>query len=91
MRVGTQRGAQSPFQILNADTSCKKTRKIRFNIFEALSNFTVFLYTLLNILPRIAWANNFIGHNLAQSPSHQNFWTFSVTSKHLYNYDENTK
>ena len=29
--------------------------------------------------------------NLAQSPSHLNFWTFSVTSKHFFNHDENTK
>ena len=42
MRVETQHSAQSPFQKLNVDNSYQKARKIRFYIFEALSNFTVF-------------------------------------------------
>ena len=34
---------QSSFQKLNADNSCQKTYKIKYYIFEVLSNFTVFL------------------------------------------------
>ena len=53
MWVETQATAQSSFQKLNADISCQKTRKIRYYIFEFLSNFTVFLYFEPNILPGI--------------------------------------
>ena len=53
MWVETQPSAQSSFQKLNVDNSCQKTRKIRYYIFEVLSNFTVFLYFVPNILARI--------------------------------------
>ena len=49
----TQPSAQSSFQKLNVDNSCQKTCKIIYYIFEVLSNFTVFLYFLPNILSRI--------------------------------------
>ena len=42
------RSAQSFFQILNFDNSCQKTRKIREQIFEVLSNFAGFLYWILS-------------------------------------------
>ena len=38
-----QPSAQFSFQKLNVENSCQKTRKIRYYIFEVLSNFTVFL------------------------------------------------
>ena len=38
----TQPSAQSSFQKLNVDNSSQKARKIRYYIFEDLSNFTVF-------------------------------------------------
>ena len=53
MCVQTQPSAQSPFQKSNVDNSCQKTRKIRYYIFEALSNFIVFLYFVPSILSRI--------------------------------------
>ena len=53
MWVGMQLSAQSLLQKLNVDSSCHKTRKIRYYIFEVLSNFTVFLYFVPNILTRI--------------------------------------
>ena len=53
MWVETQPSSQSSFQKLNVGNSCQKTRKIRYYIFEALSNFTVFLYFVPNILVRI--------------------------------------
>ena len=53
MWVETQPSAQSSFQKLNVDNSCQKTCKIIYYIFEVLSNFTVFLYFLPNILSRI--------------------------------------
>ena len=43
MRVERQPSAQSFFQKLNADNRCQKTLKIRYYIFEFLSNFTVIL------------------------------------------------
>ena len=55
--VETQPSVQSPFQKLNVDNSCQKTRKIRYYIFEVLSNFTVFFYFLPNILVMIAEAS----------------------------------
>ena len=54
MWVETQPSAQSSFRKLNVDNSFQKTRKIRYHIFEVLSNFTVFLYFVPNILARIA-------------------------------------
>ena len=48
-----QPSAQSSFQKLNFDNSCQKTRKIRQQIFEVLSNVTGFLYFVLNILSRV--------------------------------------
>ena len=53
MWVQTQPNSQSSFQKLNVDNSCQKTRKIRYYIFEVLSNFTVFLQFVPNILARI--------------------------------------
>ena len=50
MWVETQTSVQSSFQKLNVDKICQKTRKIRYYIFDVLSNFTVFLYFLPNIL-----------------------------------------
>ena len=41
------------FPEIKTDNSCQKTRKIRYYIFEVLSNFTVFLYFVPNILCRI--------------------------------------
>ena len=49
----TQPSATSFVHILNVENSCQKTRKIRNNIFEILSSFTVFLYFVPNILARI--------------------------------------
>ena len=43
MWVETQPSAQFFFQTLNVDNSCQETCKIRYYIFEVLSNFTVFL------------------------------------------------
>ena len=91
MWVETQPSAQSSFQKLNVDNSCQKTRKIRYYIFEVLPNFIVSLYFVPNILSRIVWANKFFSRNLAQSPSHLNFWKISVTSKHFSNHDKNIK
>ena len=54
MWVETQRSVQSSFQKLNVDNSFQKTCKIRYYIFEVLSNFTVFFYFVPNILARIA-------------------------------------
>ena len=53
MWVETQPSAQSSFQNLNVDYSCQKTCKIRYYIFEVLSNFTVSLQFVPNILARI--------------------------------------
>ena len=53
MWVETQPSSQSSFQKLYIDISCQKARKIRYYIFEVLSNFTVFLYFAPNILARI--------------------------------------
>ena len=53
MWVETQPSAQSSFQKLKVDSSCQKTHKIRYYIFEALSSFTVFLYFVPNFLARI--------------------------------------
>ena len=44
MWMETQPSALCSFQKLNVANSCKKTRKIRYYIFEFLSNFTVLLY-----------------------------------------------
>ena len=59
MLVQTQPNAQSPFQKLNVDNSCQKTRKIRYFIFEVLPNFIVkvsigriFLRLLSKYFPR---------------------------------------
>ena len=49
----TQPSAQFSFQELNFDISCQKTRKIRQQIFEVLSNFTGYFYFVPNILFRI--------------------------------------
>ena len=57
MSVGLQPSSQSSFQKLKVDNSCQKARKIRYYIFEVLPNFTVFLYFVPNISPRIVvWA-----------------------------------
>ena len=58
--VETQPSAQSSFQKLNVDNSCQKTRKIRYYTFEVLSNFTVFIYFVLNILSRIVVHDPFL-------------------------------
>ena len=62
MWVQTQANAQSPFQKLNVDTSCQKTRKIRYYTFEVLPNFIVSLYFVPNILPRIVDPMRAKGH-----------------------------
>ena len=49
----TQPSAQFSFQKLNFGNSFQKTHKIREQIFEVLSNCTVFLYFVPNILARI--------------------------------------
>ena len=90
MLVEMQPNAQSSFQKLNVVNSCQKICKIRYYIFEVLPNFIVLLYSVPNILSRITWANIF-GRGLAQSPSHLNFWTFSITSKHFSNHDKTIK
>ena len=46
----TQPSAQSCFQKLNFDINCQKVRKIKYEIFEVLSNFTVFPYFVPNFL-----------------------------------------
>ena len=43
MSMEKQPSTHSSFQKLNVDNNCQKTRKIRYYIFETLSNFTVFL------------------------------------------------
>ena len=53
MQLETQTSAQFLFQKLNVDNSCQKTRKSRNYIFDALSNFTVFLFLAPVILARI--------------------------------------
>ena len=53
MWVETHPNVHSSFQKLNADNSCQKTRRIRYYILKVLSNFTVFLYFVANILARI--------------------------------------
>ena len=53
MWLKTQSRAQSTFQKLNIANSCQKSHKIRYYIFEVLSNFTVFLSFVPNILARI--------------------------------------
>ena len=50
MLVETQPSGESSFQKLNVDNSFQKARKIRYYIFEVLSNFPVFLYIIPNIL-----------------------------------------
>ena len=60
MWVETQPSAQSSLQKLNVDNSCQKAPKIRYYIFEALPNFTVFHYSVPNILPRIKIALEYI-------------------------------
>ena len=52
MWVETQPSVQPFFQKLNVDNSCQETHKIRYYIFEVLSNFTVFLKFVPNILAR---------------------------------------
>ena len=42
-----------PFRKLNVDSSCQKTRKIRYYIFEVLPSFIVSLYFGQNISSRI--------------------------------------
>ena len=49
----TQPSAKSFFHKLKFDNSSQKTGKIRQQTFEVLPNFTVFLYFVPNILPRI--------------------------------------
>ena len=53
IRVETQPSAQSPFQKLNVDNSCKRTRKIKYYIVKVLSNSTEFLWFMPNIFARI--------------------------------------
>ena len=53
MWVEMQASAQFLFQKSNADNSCQKTRKIRYYIFEVLSNFIVSPYFVPNVLFRI--------------------------------------
>ena len=53
MWMETQPSVQSPFQELNVDSTCQKTRKTRSYIFEVLYNLTVFVYFVPNILARI--------------------------------------
>ena len=53
MWMETPPSVQSSFQKLNFDNDCQKMRKIREQIFEALSSFTGFLYFAPNILSRI--------------------------------------
>ena len=53
MWLETQPTAHSSFQKLNVDSNCQKICEIRYYIFEVLSKFTVFLYFMPNILPRI--------------------------------------
>ena len=91
MWVKMEPSAQSSFQKLNVDNSCQKTRKIRYYIFEVLSNFTIFLYFVPNILDRIVRGNKFFASNLARSPSHLNLWIFSLSSKDFSFHDVNMK
>ena len=51
--VETQPSVQFSFQKLNFDNNRQKSRTIREQIFEALSNFNGFLYFVPNILSRI--------------------------------------
>ena len=92
MWVQTQPNAQFSFQKLNVGNSCQKTRKIRYCIFEVLFNFTVFLYSVPNILARIdCLRKQIFDHNLVQSPSNLNFSIYSVISKFFSNHDVNIK
>ena len=67
----------------------KKTVKIRHQVLEVLSNFSVFLQFVTNVLAGI-WKQLF-DFNWDQSPSHLNFWIFSLISKHFSNLDGNKK
>ena len=53
--------AQSPFQKLNFGSSSQKTCKSRYQTFLVLSNFTGFLYFVLNVLP---WVEGFVTSSL---------------------------
>ena len=59
MWVETQPSAKSSFPTLNVDNSCHKTRKIRYYIVKVLSNITVLLYFVPDILARIVLGNKF--------------------------------
>ena len=91
MWVETQLSGKSSFQKLNVDNSCQKTRKIRYYIFEVLSNLSAFLLIMPHILARKVWGKKIFARNLAQSPSHMNVSILSVTSKHFSNHDVNMK
>ena len=54
MWVETQLNAQPSFQKLNADNSCQKHPKLKYHIFEALSNFIAFIQLVPNVLARTA-------------------------------------
>ena len=60
MLVETQPSGESSFQKLDVDNSFQKARKIRYYIFEVLSNFPVFLYIIPNILASNVWGNRFL-------------------------------
>ena len=68
MRVKSKPSAKSSIPKLNVDKSCQKTRKIRYYSFEVLSNFTVFIYFVPNILARIVWENKFLVATWASLP-----------------------
>ena len=75
MSVETQPSAQSSFQKLKIGKSCqkKKTKKQKKN----------------TQIVKDCLSKQIFCRNLPQPPSHLNFLTFSVTSKHFSNHDKN--
>ena len=90
MWVEAQSSAQYCFHKLNFDNSCQKIRKIKYYIFEVLSFYCIFLLCTKYFVQHYLKIQIF-GCNLTESHLYLNFWTFSVTSKHFSNHDENIK
>ena len=51
----------------------------------------LYFFKLCQIFWQGLYEETNFGRNLAHSPSHLNFWVFSVTSKHLSSHDPNIK
>ena len=91
IRMETQPSAQSSFQKLNVDNSCKRTRKIRYYIVKVLSNFTAFFEFVTNIFSRIVWGKKCLAITWPLLLHSWTFGIYSVTSKHFSNHEVNIK